>query len=105
MTKKSENSGFVCENCGADVLRLSSGSYRNHCPFCLCSKHVDVEPGDRASDCSSLMRPIGTKLSHKGAQILHKCVACGFERYNIINQDPIQPDDYDLFLEIMRDGF
>jgi hypothetical protein len=39
------------------VLPLSTGSYRNHCPACLWSKHVDVQPGDRAATCRGLMRP------------------------------------------------
>ena len=104
MGKKSENSGFTCEKCGADVLRLLSGSYRNHCPICFYSKHVDNEPGDRANECGGLMAPIGTRLHTKGAQILHKCVECGFERYNLITDDSRQPDDYDLFLRIMQNG-
>ena len=103
MRKKDQNTGFICENCGKDVLRLRSGGYRNHCPFCLCSKHVDIEPGDRLSDCGGLMVPAGTRLAAKGSQVLHKCTVCGFARYNLITDDPGQPDDYDLFLRIMSD--
>ena len=33
MTRKEENTGFVCEHCGREVLPLKDGSYRNHCPF------------------------------------------------------------------------
>ncbi|WP_419962425.1 RNHCP domain-containing protein [Psychrobacillus sp. BM2] len=31
-------------------------SFRNHCPFCLFSKHLDNYPGDRSSECQDLMR-------------------------------------------------
>jgi hypothetical protein len=60
------------------VPALTDGSYRNHCPACLYSRHVDVRPGDRANPCGALMAPIG--LDHhpaKGFMIVHRCVACG----------------------------
>ena len=54
MGKKQENVGFVCEHCGGMVLPASA-SYRNHCPFCLYSKHVDMEPGDRQNTCAGMV--------------------------------------------------
>ena len=43
---------FTCKNCGRVVVPEGAGStHRNHCPNCLCSLHVDEEPGDRASSC------------------------------------------------------
>ena len=70
---------FECEACGRDVAPLESGSYRNHCPFCLYSKHVDAEgPGDRAADCLGLMRPVELdQRSGKGWIVIHECEACG----------------------------
>jgi len=95
MGKKAENTGFACANCTAEVLPATSGSYRNHCPFCLCSIHIDVEPGDRASECLGLMRPAGMKHNtQKGWQIKHVCVKCGFERYNVVCEFGEQPDDF-----------
>ena len=58
MSRELENTGFICQNCGKEVLPLTDGSYRNHCPFCLYSLHVDIIPGDRASDCGGIMKPI-----------------------------------------------
>ncbi len=105
MSRKEENTGFVCSNCGKDVLPLSNGSYRNHCPFCLYSLHVDDNIGDRASDCKGLMKPIRiTHHSQKGFQIVHKCQKCGFERNNIINDDPKQPDDIKAITQIMKNS-
>ena len=40
------NEDFICENCGKDVEK-SSYTARDHCPYCLYSKHVDINPGDR----------------------------------------------------------
>ena len=97
---KSENSGFLCEYCGSEVLPLSNGSYRNHCPSCLYSLHVDIAPGDRASNCQGLMRPVRAEVTKKGWQILHKCEKCGFERMNIRAEDNIQPDDLNEILKL-----
>lgn len=81
---------FVCEKCGASVEPLAHGSYRNHCPHCLASKHVDENgPGDRASLCLGLMPAQG--LEHdgkKGWMIVHCCLVCG---KRILNK--AAPDD------------
>ena len=46
---------FICENCGEKVGQLGY-SCRNHCPKCLHSKHVDINPGDRAEKCHRRFR-------------------------------------------------
>ena len=103
MAKKNENTAFICENCGEYVKALTNGSIRNHCPFCLFSKHVDEHPGDRACDCRGMMRPIAVELSSKkGQQILHKCLKCGAEKLNKIAVDSEQSDNMELILDLMR---
>ncbi len=104
MSKKRENVGFVCENCGREVKPLSNGSYRNHCPFCLYSKHVDCLPGDRASDCGGLMKPVGViyKPNKKGYQLKHRCLRCGHEGMNIVAAEDEQSDNFDLILQLMQ---
>lgn len=85
-----KNDGFVCENCGKKVEPIKwGGSYRNHCPFCLFSKHVDgLIPGDRTNNCLGLMRPVGIMTkSHGEFTILHRCVKCGFKRLNRVAGD------------------
>ena len=53
------NDTFTCKVCGRPVVPAGAGSdHRNHCPNCLSSLHVDIEPGDRASDCGGIMDPI-----------------------------------------------
>ena len=37
---------FICENCGKEVLPLGYTA-RDHCNYCLYSKHLDIFPGDR----------------------------------------------------------
>ena len=68
---------FICENCGAKVEKLSY-SCRNHCPKCLHSKHVDINPGDRAETCHGMLEPINIEInSKKGYVIVFKCKKCG----------------------------
>jgi hypothetical protein len=42
---------FTRERCRTFV---KGGGYTNHCPECLWSKHVDVNPGDRQATCQGL---------------------------------------------------
>jgi hypothetical protein len=98
-----ENSAFVCAHCGGRVPPLSNGSYRNHCPFCLWSKHVDDQrPGDRASACLGPMAPVAVARSKKGWQIVHRCERCGVDRRNRIADATEAPDDIGRIVELMR---
>ena len=81
---------FTCGHCGRHVGPLPSGGRnRNHCPFCLYSRHVDAErSGDRASPCKGLMEPIGVFERPNGEEVIvHRCVKCGFERFNRVGAD------------------
>ena len=51
-TMKDES--FTCENCGKKIKRLNYTA-RDHCNYCLFSKHVDVMPGDRQNKCCGLL--------------------------------------------------
>ncbi|QQK81610.1 RNHCP domain-containing protein [Salicibibacter cibi] len=94
LSKTTENTGFTCEHCGREVQPLTNGSYRNHCPFCLHSKHLDKRPGDRASVCGGIMKPVDLSYhSKKGYQIVHICQRCGHEQLNKTAEDEEQSDD------------
>ena len=90
--RKIEN--FECENCGEEV---EGDGYTNHCPACLWSKHVDINPGDRASDCYGLMEPIEVDKKNGKNIITHRCLKCGHLKKNKIAEN----DDYDEILEII----
>jgi len=96
------NLGFRCDVCGAQVPPLATGSYRNHCPRCLHSRHVDVFPGDRANPCEGLLEPVAVEHSgKKGWTIVHRCQRCGEERRNrAALDDPVMPDDYELLVQL-----
>lgn len=70
---------FTCESCGKPV---SGNGYTNHCPYCLHSKHVDVNPGDRACECHGLMVPIAYERKGGAEVIVQRCKKCGHVRKN-----------------------
>jgi len=98
------NEGFVCDHCGMEVRSLANGSCRNHCPACLCSKHVDDVPGDRASRCGGLMEPIAVEQdARRGWTIVHRCTRCGARHPNrAALNDPVQPDRFDVLIRVAR---
>jgi len=99
MGRKTENSGFVCGNCGNNVEPIKKGTIRNHCPMCLYSRHLDIKIGDRQSTCGGLMAPKSINShSKKGWQILHVCVVCGHGQKNRLAED----DNMDLAIAVMR---
>lgn len=80
-----EREPFTCEHCCKEVL---GGGTVNHCPSCLWSKHVDLcIPGDRASDCGGMMKPVGVEQKHGKWRIRHKCLECDIERINDASPD------------------
>lgn len=92
--------GFVCENCGREVMPLGYTS-RNHCPFCLYSLHVDIMPGDRQNTCHGLMRPVYVEDTSKKGRVIHyKCTRCGVQTTNVSAND----DDFDTILQINREN-
>jgi len=84
---------FACENCKAAV---TGDGYTNHCPACLYSKDVDINPGDRAADCGGLMKPVSIEVKNDGYIILHVCEKCGKERKN----KSAANDSFDMILKI-----
>lgn len=82
--KKVEN--FVCEHCGT---RVGGTGYTNHCPRCLYSKHVDLDiPGDRASICGGLMKPIAIVIKADTKTLTHRCLKCGK-----VMKNKVSPED------------
>lgn len=74
---------FVCENCGKKV---KGDGFTNHCPVCLWSKHVDINPGDRASKCQGKMRPVRVEKDSEEYALIHQCIKCGHKKRNKVNK-------------------
>lgn len=86
---------FVCEHCGVAV---AGNGYTNHCPNCLWSKHVDVNPGDRASTCCELMEPTAVEQKQGEYRVLQACTGCDHVRWNKI----LEQDSFETLLTIAR---
>jgi hypothetical protein len=68
--------------------------HRNHCPYCLWSRHVDESPGDRRCACRAPMKPVGIEVKDHGEwAIIHRCTGC-----NTIKTNRIAGDDVELAL-------
>lgn len=89
---------FICDVCGNNVEKLNYTA-RDHCNKCLCSKHLDIMPGDRKANCGGVLRPIEIeKASKDKLKIVYKCDKCGEIKRNIVADD----DDFEKVLEIMK---
>ncbi len=98
---KKHDSGFTCLACGKEVLPLGYTS-RNHCPFCLSSLHVDINPGDRQNACRGILRPVrALPDARRGFIIIHRCEKCGAEvRNKAAHEAKIQPDNMELIIKL-----
>ncbi|MDD2181323.1 MAG: RNHCP domain-containing protein [Bacilli bacterium] len=86
---------FICENCHKQVTKLNYTA-RDHCPYCLYSKHVDIFPGDRLNECHGLLEPIKIEKFKDTYKIIYKCEKCHKEHKNIIACD----DDMNLIIRL-----
>jgi hypothetical protein len=104
-------SDFTCKHCRGYVSTnplLSGVHNRNHCPYCLWSRHMDLrEAGDRLSACKAAMTPVGLTLKQTGKKygsqqgelmIIHQCMDCGKVSINRIAAD----DDADNILSVFH---
>src|SRR5882672_8967504 len=102
---------FECCHCRLRVSAeplLSGVRNRNHCPYCLWSKHVDLaQAGDRLCACKGPMRPAGlslkrTRKKYAPAQLgelmlVHRCAACGAHSLNRVAADDSPQRLWDVF--------
>lgn len=89
---KKNKENFICEKCGLEII---GSGYTNHCPRCLWSKHVDIDPGDRMESCRGLMEPVNAEESNGGWSLIHKCQKCGAIRKNKISKE----DNFDEIIK------
>ncbi len=112
-------SGFKCAHCQSYVTTdplLSGVNNRNHCPYCLWSRHLDLyEAGDRLAACKALMMPIGLtlkktrkkygKMKDGELMLIHQCVDCQKVSINRIAADDIPENIIEIFeRSIAMDG-
>lgn len=108
--------GFQCRHCLAYVYThpiVSGVQNRNHCPYCLWSRHVDhTRVGDRMSACKAIMQPIGLTVKRRqnkyGGHVLygelmliHRCNDCGKVSINRLAAD----DQVERIMELFQESF
>src|SRR5512133_285586 len=107
------SSDFKCKHCRQYVSTdpvLSGVNNRNHCPYCLWSRHMDLyQPGDRLSACKSEMQPVGLTLKRTNKKygkqqgelmLIHYCIECASISINRIAAD----DDAENILAIFENA-
>lgn len=106
---------FQCRHCHRMVTTdpLFSGVLnRNHCPYCLWSRHLDLhKAGDRMAACKGLMEPIALTLKKVYKKyhsepvgelmLVHCCQDCQHLSINRIAAD----DDMDEIIAVYRSSF
>jgi hypothetical protein len=108
-----EAEGFQCTHCRAYVSAnhwLAGVHNRNHCPYCLWSRHMDlVTPGDRLAACREPMKPVGLALKRSDKKygpgwgelmLVHECLECSKISLNRIAADDVA----EQLLEIYQDS-
>ena len=112
MEEKEQNQEFICSHCERKVFydRSIGTKHRNHCPYCLWSKHVDLdESGDRKSACQDEMEPISLTFKQEGItkygkakqgelMLIHQCLKCNKISINRLAAD----DNSQVILEVFE---
>lgn len=89
--------GFKCISCGKMVEPLKY-SARDHCPYCLTSIHIDIDPGDRLNECKGILKPIDIEKYKDTFKIIYKCDKCGMIHKNIMASD----DNMDMIINLSK---
>ncbi len=105
---------FVCLHCHNFVsaqAALAGVHHRNHCPYCLSSRHLDLyAAGDRLSACKARMKPIALTLKRQSKKyarfaqgelmLVHRCEECGQFAINRIAAD----DDNEAIVAVYQNS-
>ena len=105
------NDDFKCVHCRYHVStdsNLSGVINRNHCPYCLYSRHLDLHrSGDRLSACKGKMQPVGLTIKKTNKKygderqgelmLIHLCSECHKVSINRIAADDLASNLYEIF--------
>lgn len=90
---------FECIICHKKVEKLGYTA-RDHCPNCLCSIHIDNNPGDRENDCHGVLKPFGIEKFKDTYKIIYKCEKCGQIKRNVMAID----DNFEKIIELTKNN-
>ncbi len=89
---------FTCDNC---ELFVQGNGYTDHCPSCLYSKHVDINPGDRNCSCCGIMKPVAAEVKKDGYKIHYDCQSCGHKHKVKSSPD----DNFEVILKLIGEPY
>jgi len=85
---------FVCRHCQG---RVKGSGYTDHCPKCLWSRHIDINPGDRQANCKGMMEPVSAEKKG-GEYIIHyQCQKCGYKH----RVKSVQNDNFEIIFYLL----
>ena len=97
---RKNDEGFVCAHCGF-LVPPNGVTSRDHCPKCLYSLHVDINPGDRKNPCGGRLLPVRAEPHpKKGFDIIYRCEKCGEKLRNKAALNGNTPDNMDLLIAL-----
>lgn len=87
-----------------EIVPPARGTFRNHCPACLTSRHVDeAVPGDRRATCRGIMPAIAVEGTDPDAlDVVQRCERCGKVSRNRRAIDDDQEKLFALFATSLR---
>ncbi len=85
---------FTCDNCETFV---QGDGYTDHCPSCLYSKHVDINPGDRNNNCCGSMKSVAAEVRKDDYKIHYECEECGYKH----RVKSVSEDNFDIILKLI----
>ena len=110
--------GFICRHCNMYVPcdpALAGVQNRNHCPYCLWSRHLDWRiAGDRLAGCRATMQPIGLTMKRSRNKyaverdgelmLIHRCTICAKVAINRIAADDYAAAIEQIFASSVQTG-
>ncbi len=95
---KKNKEDFICEK--EDCKKVVKGNgYTNHCPQCLWSKHVDINPGDREATCGAMMKPVDGGSGKNNFYVIQQCIICGHQKRNETSPE----DNFDVLTKVIEE--
>ena len=76
---------------------MVGSGFTDHCPKCLWSRHLDVNPGDREAICKGMMEPISVEKRGDGYVVHYRCQKCNY----LYQVKAAENDDFERIIKLM----
>jgi hypothetical protein len=102
-SQKGDMYGFWNDYDERDLCTIGS-QYRHNC---LWGKHVDEAiPGDRASQCQGLMKPVASEYKEDRFRIFYKCQKCNHQFWvKAAENTKNKNDNREILMELLKNSY